>query len=78
MITNVVHVYRVCPRKTEDRTPVATYRHRIKSGQIAGVSAEMALRLSQALGTSAEMWVSILQLPETLTAQNPFNLPLSG
>ena len=25
----------------------------------AGVSAEMALRLSQALGTSAEMWVSM-------------------
>lgn len=25
----------------------------------AGVSAEMALRLSQALGTSAEMWVSL-------------------
>jgi len=25
----------------------------------AGVSAEMALRLSQALGTSAEMWLSM-------------------
>ncbi len=27
--------------------------------QRAGVSADMALRLSQALGTSAEMWVSM-------------------